>query len=140
MSLIKCKECGNMISDKAPACIHCGCPMSTTSGKLLIKACKHPRQMQNMYGCAADIYLYKADGTFLASLKTGSTIEMDIKKDISLYASFYKNDKNCLGNNLTRSNVFHVKANTKTKLQISFAPTFLTIKIIISKVDCIDSD
>lgn len=28
MALIKCPECGKEISDKAPACIHCGCPMN----------------------------------------------------------------------------------------------------------------
>ncbi len=26
MALIKCEECGNMISDKASVCPHCGCP------------------------------------------------------------------------------------------------------------------
>ena len=29
MALIKCPECGKEISDKAPACIHCGFPLST---------------------------------------------------------------------------------------------------------------
>lgn len=28
MALIKCPECGKEISDKAPACIHCGFPLS----------------------------------------------------------------------------------------------------------------
>ena len=28
MALIKCPECGKEISDKAPACIHCGYPLS----------------------------------------------------------------------------------------------------------------
>lgn len=28
MSLIKCPECGEQISDKAEKCIHCGCPVS----------------------------------------------------------------------------------------------------------------
>ena len=28
MSLIKCSECGKEISDKATACVHCGCPVS----------------------------------------------------------------------------------------------------------------
>lgn len=28
MALIKCPECGEQISDKAPACIYCGCPAS----------------------------------------------------------------------------------------------------------------
>lgn len=28
MALIKCEECGKEISDKATACIHCGCPVN----------------------------------------------------------------------------------------------------------------
>lgn len=28
MALIKCTECGNMVSDKADKCPHCGCPVS----------------------------------------------------------------------------------------------------------------
>lgn len=28
MALIKCTECGNMVSDKADRCPHCGCPVS----------------------------------------------------------------------------------------------------------------
>lgn len=28
MALIKCPECGKEISDKAPQCIHCGCPIN----------------------------------------------------------------------------------------------------------------
>lgn len=27
MALIKCPECGREVSDKAPVCIHCGCPL-----------------------------------------------------------------------------------------------------------------
>lgn len=28
MALIKCSECGKEISDKATACVHCGCPVT----------------------------------------------------------------------------------------------------------------
>lgn len=31
MALIKCAECGREISDKAPACVHCGCPVSVST-------------------------------------------------------------------------------------------------------------
>ncbi len=31
MALIKCPECGKEISEKAPACIHCGCPINNNS-------------------------------------------------------------------------------------------------------------
>ena len=31
MALIKCPECGGQVSDKAPACIHCGYPITSES-------------------------------------------------------------------------------------------------------------
>ena len=31
MALIQCPECGKEISDKAKACVHCGCPCSSTA-------------------------------------------------------------------------------------------------------------
>ena len=33
MALIKCSECGKEISDKAAACVHCGCPVSVSTPK-----------------------------------------------------------------------------------------------------------
>ena len=36
MALIKCPECGKKISDKATACIHCGCPMECNTPTQLI--------------------------------------------------------------------------------------------------------
>ena len=30
MALIRCPECGQEVSDKADACIHCGCPLHTS--------------------------------------------------------------------------------------------------------------
>ena len=32
MALIKCPECGKEISDKSPACIHCGFPLESLKG------------------------------------------------------------------------------------------------------------
>lgn len=51
MALITCPECGKQISDKAPACIHCGYPMQEqptaaptvpTSKKVAIPSFKEP--------------------------------------------------------------------------------------------------
>ena len=33
MALIKCADCGKEISDKAKACIHCGCPVDVSAQK-----------------------------------------------------------------------------------------------------------
>lgn len=39
MALIKCKECGKEISDKAKTCINCGCPLNEkiSGGEVRIK-------------------------------------------------------------------------------------------------------
>ena len=39
MALIKCKECGKEISDKATNCIHCGCPIEK---EYTCSECGHP--------------------------------------------------------------------------------------------------
>lgn len=149
MALIKCPECGKEISDRAQACIHCGCPIaSTIQGKVMIKASKHPRELQvvnrvfftPVYGTAADIYLFKTDGSLLASMKSGSVISIDVTEPISFYASFYKDDKNSSLNNKTKSSIVTVQPNAVTKLQIGFAQSALTTKIIISQVDYIGAE
>ena len=37
MALIQCKECGQMVSDRAKACIHCGCPLEEEKNIVKIK-------------------------------------------------------------------------------------------------------
>lgn len=39
MALIKCKECGKEFSDKANACIHCGCPIEKDEKKTFCIEC-----------------------------------------------------------------------------------------------------
>lgn len=36
MALIKCPECGGQVSDKAPACIHCGYPLQENQPQEII--------------------------------------------------------------------------------------------------------
>ncbi|UFS71763.1 hypothetical protein LPW11_06105 [Geomonas sp. RF6] len=36
MALVKCHECGREISDKATACIGCGCPIEVMHGELSV--------------------------------------------------------------------------------------------------------
>lgn len=51
MALIKCPECGGNVSDKAPACIHCGYPLSLLNAK---KQCATPAKNQTTSALAAD--------------------------------------------------------------------------------------
>lgn len=34
MALIICPDCGGKVSDKAEACIHCGCPLKSNTSEL----------------------------------------------------------------------------------------------------------
>lgn len=36
MSLLKCTECGGMVSSKAAACPHCGCPVEINNGTICV--------------------------------------------------------------------------------------------------------
>lgn len=36
MALIKCPECGTEVSDKAAACIKCGCPLQKEKSELIL--------------------------------------------------------------------------------------------------------
>lgn len=40
MALINCPECGKEISDKAPACIHCGFPLNLKTNEAEVTACE----------------------------------------------------------------------------------------------------
>lgn len=73
MALIKCKECGKEISDKATACPHCGCPVQTTDeAKVEVQGTtniKTADQQQNMsalgkkkkgHGCLVPIIIVLA--------------------------------------------------------------------------------
>lgn len=51
MALIKCPECGKEISDKAPACIHCGYPLSLLNSE---KAKNTTAEKQSSIGVKAD--------------------------------------------------------------------------------------
>ena len=41
MALIKCKECGGSVSDKAKTCPHCGCPVELLPPPILCPECGH---------------------------------------------------------------------------------------------------
>ncbi|WP_299198404.1 hypothetical protein [uncultured Amphritea sp.] len=37
MALVKCPDCGTNVSDRAPACVNCGCPISSASDVAALK-------------------------------------------------------------------------------------------------------
>lgn len=77
MALIKCPECGKEISDKASACIHCGCPQSAFHGNLIIRGRKEGFN-KSLY------YLYDIHGNFFDKVLGGEENRYQIKEPITL--------------------------------------------------------
>ena len=78
MALIKCPECGQMISDKSNACIHCGYPLDNnqhTESKKLIKV--HVLRKSRFVG-AAVTSIVSVDGIQMGSVNNGGTCEFSI--------------------------------------------------------------
>ena len=55
MAMIKCPECGNMISDKGTNCVHCGTPLQVDK-TVKIKIPKFNTGIFNQKSCAAELY------------------------------------------------------------------------------------
>lgn len=62
MALIVCKECGKEYSDKATACIHCGCPTQETK---IITETSAPQIVSMGYGKFATIFIIAMIPTYL---------------------------------------------------------------------------
>jgi len=79
MAMIKCKECGKDISDKSSSCIHCGCPVisSTNNGNLRIIYSKDSRALVPKIQVSIN-------GNQLAELKNGSETELTVNESGTL--------------------------------------------------------
>ena len=81
MALIKCPECGQMVSELAKSCIHCGAHL--TNGQIKIKA------NINATIPNAPIKIYnKETNELLAEMKNKSVISLKITKDTPVIVKF----------------------------------------------------
>jgi hypothetical protein len=81
MALFKCPECGQIISDQANACIHCGYPINKFEGNNqkepeLITV--HVHRESRFFGCALTS-LILVNGVQMGSVRSGGRCEFKIK-------------------------------------------------------------
>ena len=89
MALIKCPECGSMVSNQAKNCIHCGYPINENNvsqlktqnneGTVII----YGLRQTFLIGGTMKIYL---DGEYYDSVKKGASLEIKITKDTQITA------------------------------------------------------
>lgn len=80
MAMIKCPECGNMISDKAPTCIHCGTPICV-SKNVKIKILRFVTGMMNQKASEAEV---KCNGKIVWNGFSGQVATFEIEQDSNI--------------------------------------------------------
>lgn len=140
MALIKCPECGKDISDRAPSCIHCGCPISFAApqnGKIIIKAQTNPIDV-TVHQLTFDIYT--TQGKKLCTIEPGRVMTVEIDRDTEVFAiptyglEFAKNKR--------KTNCIRAYNHKTTRMQLAFVRVALgmSIKAVLNEIDVIDSE
>lgn len=125
MPIIQCPDCGGNVSDKASACIHCGCPLTKQEGKAIFKA------SSDFIGLACNYHIMDENKNILTKLKPGESYEETIPEDCAkLY--YVK-----LAGNLSSAKEVICTANEINRFNLS--PGQLGLGIAVSKVDMLDS-
>lgn len=91
MALIKCKECGKQISDKAQECPHCGCPVEVDqarSNEIIEPATKKKRWPLVVFGLlavgiVAAVALYNSEGGFSSLLGSDEAVGVVITPEFT---------------------------------------------------------
>lgn len=128
MAMIKCPECGNMVSDKAENCPKCGYPIAklAPAGMVQIKL--------NSFAGVQSASI-SAGGKTLWSGKTGQIAEIYFDRTTNVLISYsigmYDAPGSCDG---------IIDPKRSKKYSVSSRPGLLTMKLTLQPVDVFDSD
>lgn len=126
MPMIKCPECGNDVSDKAKACIHCGFPISNLTpiqGIATIKVGK--LDITNLWAKATIID--EDTGAEIAKIRKGESFTIKVDKTINIKVKFGP---------MMRAATATLNPNEGVKYLLDRQ----TFSLFLTKIDIIDSD
>ena len=68
MALIKCTECGKMISSRALKCPDCGCPVVVEKPKMVCPECGYevPESSESCENCGCPVEMFENIGSILS--------------------------------------------------------------------------
>ena len=124
MALISCPECGQQVSDKASACIHCGAPLNVKNGIIKIKCCNIDN---NPYKVKV---LNAKTGTEIVKIAQKGVASFTIEKDTTVQIKYL----------LMKPLNVDLKYEGTHCYEITLGNGFLVPKLMINEVTNIDSD
>lgn len=128
MAMIKCPECGRMVSNMAANCPNCGYPISkqTSSGAVLIKLGMF-KSTQNATISANGRALWSGNTGQIAELKLERPTEVQIRYQMGMFdgAGF------CSGT---------IDPRKSKKWQVISRPGFITMRLTLQPVDIFDAN
>lgn len=128
MAMIKCPECGRMVSNMAASCPNCGYPIakSTNNGVVQVKL----GMFQSTQGASI-----MANGRTLWSGKTGQIVELKLDRPTTVQIKYqmgmFDGAGSCEG---------IIDPNKSKKWQVVSRPGFITMKLTLQPVDIFDAN
>jgi hypothetical protein len=127
MAMINCPECGNLVSDKAKACIHCGCTLEKEKNILRIKTPNEPQvQVRLTYQ-----FIDRQTGTVLGTINQNQILTLELDKPTTIICHLGKGWKDC--------ELVYVPSGIQ-KYTINKVNGCMYSAMSFAKVDVIDSD
>lgn len=127
MALIKCPECGNQVSDKATACIHCGAPLAKEKNIIKIKTPSGDRVIVRVKYIVTD----DKTGKELAIAGNGEVISLELDEPTTIRVH--------LGRGFKDATIDYVPNGTQ-KYAIKLLNAFIGARLSLQEIDTIDSD
>lgn len=124
MALIKCKECGAEVSDKAISCIMCGCPIKMPETTITVKA------SSAFVGLACSYAIYNENGEQVAKLKPGESYSAKLADVRTVYSVKLKG---------AFGSTKEMVCESYTANKFSVGPSQSGLSFVVSKVDMIDA-
>jgi len=116
MALITCPECGKQVSSQAAACIHCGCPIPSDMGNLIIIGKSAGGINKPIY------YFYDQNGNLFGSVLAGETKYFQVDKPITLILGHKRGS--FVGSAVKDSQPVHINPTKVTCFQASISSGF----------------
>ncbi len=131
MALIKCPECEKNVSDKANACIHCGFPLNSPKGELVIRGKRTSDVLKK------HIYFLYENGAYFDEVLPGEVKRYPVDKTMHLVLGHKKGS--FINSAVKDSSPVIVEPGRITRLEASIGQGFMP-SYFLSKVDIIDAE